>query len=121
MIASNNNENATKLSTLANVNDDKYRNKKRDIIETKILKNFEYYFFLLAKKTKNFIKQKIKSNAKFREKYETRHATRNKIPANFPIIQKNKKDLVYKKETLRKKHTLIEHKVANQNATTTIY
>jgi len=38
------------------VNNNKYCNKRYNIIETKILKNFEYYFVLFAKKIENFVK-----------------------------------------------------------------
>jgi len=75
---------------------------------------------LFAKKTKNFVKQKIKSNAKFREKYEIRFATCDNILASFSMVQKNQEDLIYKKETSRKKRALIKRKTTNQDATTTI-
>ncbi len=75
------------------------------------MKNFKYYFILFAKKTKNFAKQKIKSNIKFCEKYEIRYTTCNKIITSFSIIQKNKKDLIYKKETLCKKRKKITNKI----------
>jgi len=113
LIAINNNENATKLLTFVDIDNNKYCNKKREIIETKTLKNFEYYSILLAKKTKKFVKQKTKSNARFREKYKTRYIVRNKMFASFSIVQKNKKDLVYKKETSRKKCTLIKQEIKN--------
>jgi len=75
---------------------------------------------LFVEKIENFVRQKIKLDIKFRKNYEIYNVARNKIIANFLHIQKNKKDLVYKKEALRKKHTLIEQEIKNQVATTTI-
>jgi len=118
LIATNNNNKTSNLFIFVVIN--KYSNKERNIIKTKTLKNFEYYFVLFAKKIENFVKQKIKLNARFREKYKIRYATRNNILASFLTIQKNKKDLKYKKRASRKKRTLIRREATNQDAITTI-
>jgi len=113
VVGDNNNKNIAKSSIFVDVDNDKYCNKKCNIIETKTLKNFEYYSILFAKKTKNFVKQKIKLDTKFREKYNARYTTRNKIFASFSTILKNKKVLVYKKERSRKKRILIKQEIIN--------
>ncbi len=121
LIAINNNKNVTKLSISININNNKYYNKRRNIIETKILKNFEYYSILFAEKIKNFVKQKTKLNTRFCKKYKTHYIVCSKISANFLTIQKNKKDLVYKKKTLHKKRALIEQEIENQTTIIIIY
>jgi len=73
---------------------------------------------LFAEKAENFVRQKIKSDTKFCKKYKTYYAVCSKISASFSTIQKNKKNLVYKKETSRKKRALTEYKAADQNTTT---
>jgi len=112
LLIATNNDNKT-LSSFIFVVVNKYSNKERNIIETKTLKNFEYYFVLFAEKTKNFVKQKIKSNTRFREKYKIHYAARNSIFASFLIVQKNKKNLIYKKRAFRKKRALTKKEATN--------
>jgi len=56
LIAINNSKNTIEFLISINIKNNKYYNKKHNIIKTKFLKNFKYYSILFAKKIENFIK-----------------------------------------------------------------